>query len=88
MYDLNGDWDISIQFIRGAAQHSRLAINWNVDIMGISGAEVETQLSAGEPRIELSSHTNGVSVMPYMMEEGEAEIVAARLSVVLNQAQK
>ena len=61
-----------------------LQINWDVEVMGISGTDVEKQLSAGEPRIELFGHADGVSVMPYMMEDGEAEIVANRLSAILN----
>ena len=62
-----------------------LQINWDVEVMGISGTDVEKELSAGEPRIELFSHEAGVSVMPYMMEDGEAELVANRLSTILNQ---
>jgi len=62
-----------------------LEIQWNVEVMGGNGTEVAKQLSEGDPRIELTGGANGVSVMPYMMEEGEAEIVAGRLQSVLNQ---
>ena len=65
-----------------------LQINWDVERVGSSGTEVASQLSAGEPRIELNGNANGISIMPYMMEEGEDEIVAARLSEVLNSSQK
>ena len=61
-----------------------LEINWDVEVMGISGTDVEKQLSEGDPRIELFGHAEGVSVMPYMMEDGEAEIVADRLGAILN----
>ena len=61
-----------------------LQINWDVEVMGISGTDVEKQLSEGDPRIELFGHAEGVSVMPYMMEDGEAEIVADRLGAILN----
>ena len=62
-----------------------LELNWDDKVMGINGTEVANQLQAGEPRIELSGGANGISVMPYMMEEGEAEIVAARIQALLNQ---
>jgi uncharacterized pyridoxal phosphate-dependent enzyme len=62
-----------------------LQIDWDVETLGISGAEVGKQLSDGEPRIELSSHDNGVSVMPYMMQDGESEIVADLLAAALRQ---
>ena len=65
-----------------------LQINWDVERVGSSGTEVASQLSAGEPRIELNGNANGISIMPYMMEEGEDKIVAARLGEVLNSSQK
>ena len=61
-----------------------LEINWDVETVGMSGTVVANQLSAGEPRIELHSDENGISIMPYMMEEGEDGIVAARIREVLN----
>ena len=65
-----------------------LEINWDVETVGISGTAVASQLSAGEPRIELNGNANGISIMPYMMEEGEDKIVAARLGEALNSSQK
>ena len=62
-----------------------LEIRWDVDALGITGTTVGEQLSSGGPRIELDSGENGISVMPYMMEEGDAEIVADRLRFVVNQ---
>ena len=60
-----------------------LEVNWDPEVLGLSGTEVEAQLSAGEPRIEVFSNPNGISVMPYMMEEGEVEIVADRLREIM-----
>jgi len=60
-----------------------LEVNWDPEVLGLSGTEVEAQLSAGEPRIEVFSNPNGISVMPYMMEEGEVEIVADRLREIV-----
>ncbi len=65
-----------------------LEINWAAETVGMNGTEVADQLSAGEPRIELHSSEDGISIMPYMMEEGEDEIVAVRIGEVLNSAQK
>ena len=65
-----------------------LEINWDVETVGISGTGVASQLSAGEPRIELNGNANGISIMPYMMEEGEDKIVADQLGAILNSSQK
>ena len=65
-----------------------LQINWDVERVGLSGTEVASQLSAGEPRIELNGNANGISIMPYMMEEGEDKIVADQLGAILNSSQK
>ena len=65
-----------------------LEINWDAQTVGVSGTEVASQLSAGEPRIELNGNANGISLMPYMMEEGEDKIVADRLGMILNSSQK
>ena len=61
-----------------------LEINWEAETVGMSGIDAADQLSAGEPRIELHNNENGISIMPYMMEEGEDKIVAARIREVLN----
>ncbi len=63
-----------------------LSIRWDPTRLGMTGAQVREQLAAGEPRIEISGGENGVSINPYMMEEGEAEKVACRLSEVLGAA--
>ena len=44
---------------------------------------MERELSAGDPRIELSASAEGVAVAAHLMEEGEDEIVARRLGELL-----
>ena len=61
-----------------------LEINWDAEAVGMNGTEVADQLSAGDPRIELHSSEGGISIMPYMMEDGEDPIVAARIREVLS----
>lgn len=65
-----------------------LEINWDAETVGMDGTEAADQLSVGEPRIELHNNEDGISIMPYMMEEGEDEIVAARIREVLNSSRK
>ena len=65
-----------------------LGINWDAETVGINGTEVADQLTAGEPRIELNGNADGISIMPYMMEDGEDKIVADRLGTILNLSQK
>lgn len=60
-----------------------LTIRWNADRVGVSAADVRQRLAAGEPRIEMSGGADGVTINPYMMEEGEAEIVAPALAAAL-----
>jgi L-seryl-tRNA(Ser) seleniumtransferase len=60
-----------------------MEIHWDQTSILLTPDEVRNQLSQGEPRIEIFTHKNGVEIMPYMMEEGEDEIVAARLKEVL-----
>lgn len=63
-----------------------LEVHWDRASVAISPDEAQQALSDGDPRIELFTHEHGVEVMPYMMEEGEDEIVAGRLREVLEQA--
>ena len=65
-----------------------LEINWDAETVGMNGTEVGDQLSAGDPRIELHSNEGGISIMPYMMEDGEDPIVATRIREVLNPSQQ
>lgn len=63
-----------------------LSIRWDAAVRSITAAELKSQLSAGEPRIEVSGGGDSITINPYMMEDGEAEIVAARLAEVLQGA--
>lgn len=63
-----------------------LVIGWDGKAVHTSPEEVRQKLSEGEPRIELFHREDGVEVMPYMMEPGEAEVVARRLKEVLEAA--
>ncbi|MEZ5402295.1 MAG: aminotransferase class V-fold PLP-dependent enzyme [Bryobacteraceae bacterium] len=77
----------------GLSNHApRLAINWDGDAMGIAGREVEKAMLDGDPRVVMAGafgdrrsnmKRSSVSVMPYMMMPGDAEIVARRLHEVL-----
>lgn len=60
-----------------------LEVHWDQASIPLTPEAVRNQLSQGDPRIEIFTHKNGVEIMPYMMEEGEDEIVAARLKEVL-----
>ena len=50
MYDLNGDWDILIQFIRGAAQHSLRFEQDGETLKGIYRSQYGTQELQGSVR--------------------------------------
>jgi len=63
-----------------------LRIQWDAAAVGASAATVRQQLSRGEPRIEVAGGPEEITINPYMMEEGEAEVVAQRLRAVLNEA--
>ena len=61
-----------------------LSIQWDAEQLGVSAAEVRAELSAGEPRIEMSGGADGLTINPYMMEEGEEVVVAQRLKEALS----
>ena len=63
-----------------------LSITWDSEAVGMTAQEVQQALSSGEPRIVVPAHGDGFSVNPYMMEDGEDEIVAKRLKEVFNGA--
>ena len=60
-----------------------MSIMWDAAELGVSPAEAKQQLSAGEPRIEISGGGDSLTINPYMMEEGEETIVALRLAQLL-----
>lgn len=69
----------------------RLRINWDAAERGITGAELEKLLFEGDPRIVLGGSTgdrrwggaSSITIMPYMMMPGDAEVVAERIASVL-----
>ncbi|WP_321470034.1 aminotransferase class V-fold PLP-dependent enzyme [uncultured Paludibaculum sp.] len=69
----------------------RLRLSWDADKVGITGQEVAKALDSGEPRIILAGSTgerparmaSSVTVMPYMMNPGDASIVAKALHAAL-----
>ncbi len=61
-----------------------MSIQWDAEKLGVTAAQVREQLSAGEPGIEISGGAEGLTINPYMMEEGEEVVVARRLTEVLS----
>ena len=59
-----------------------LSITWDAEQLGVSGSQLRQQLEGGEPRIEMPVGDGSLTVNPYMMEEGEAELVAKRLGEI------
>lgn len=60
-----------------------LKVGWDASHVELTPEQARQALSDGEPRIEVFTHDTGVEFMPYMMEEGEAVVVANRLHEVL-----
>ncbi len=69
----------------------RLVIHWDSNRLGITGEEVERHLWQGDPRIALGGSTGNrrtaaestVTIMPWQMQPGDAEVVAGVLQRVL-----
>ena len=61
-----------------------LSVEWDPEKLGISGGEVGRKLSEGTPRVEVFNGARGFSIMPYMMQEGDAEVVADRLGEIFS----
>jgi uncharacterized pyridoxal phosphate-dependent enzyme len=71
--------------IANAVPHLR--ITWDESVVKLTGAEVASKLREGEPSIELRPNTkNGVEVAVWMLQPGEAQIVARRIREVLKSA--
>lgn len=62
-------------------------ISWDSERLGVTPEGAARALAEGEPRVEMFTHASGVSVMPYMMEPGDEQMVARRLPQVLRAAQ-
>ena len=63
-----------------------LSIQWDTARVAITSREVQRRLAEGTPSIEVPLRGEGLSVMPYMMEPGEEQIVAQRLREILEDA--
>ncbi len=61
----------------------QLGINWDPAVLHATPAEIHQELLDGEPRIIMHQTKTGLRVMPYMMEDGDAEIAAKRLRELL-----
>ena len=75
-------------------RHSpRLVVEWESDRLGVTGEEVEKHLFESDPRIVLASGTgnrregaaSSVTVMPWVMQPGDAKVVADALHRLLSQ---
>jgi len=64
----------------------RLSITWDRETVKISPTEVGDQLYNGDPAIEISASGRGLSIMSYMLEEGDEIPVGRRLNEVLSAA--
>lgn len=60
-----------------------LFIAWDAVALRCTPAQIHAELLAGEPSIAMHLLPDGLLIMPYMMEAGEAEIVAQRLHALL-----
>ena len=64
----------------------RLAITWDQNTVKISPQKVYEDLYDGEPGIEMPYSGRGMSIMSYMLEEGDEIPVAMRLKEILSKA--
>lgn len=60
-----------------------LVISWDPDTLHCTPEQVYQELLEGEPPIIMHLLSDGLRVMPYMMEQGDDEIVAKRLPELL-----
>lgn len=60
-----------------------LLVTWDAAQLGIAPQQAHQALWSGEPRIALHLLVDGLGIMPYMMEEGDDDVVAQRLREVL-----
>lgn len=66
-----------------------LSIHWDSQQVKLTGAELKQQLNEGSPRIWVPlAREGGISIQPYMMQPGEAPLVARRLKELLSAAAK
>ena len=69
----------------GLSNHSpSLTIMWDPAVLNVTPTQGHRDLWDAEPSVILHLRSEGVHVMPYMMETGDAEIAARRLREVLS----
>jgi len=56
-----------------------MRVTWDPQVLHVTPAELHAELLSGEPRILINLREDGLQVNPYMLEDGEAEIIARRL---------
>jgi L-seryl-tRNA(Ser) seleniumtransferase len=66
-----------------------LKIRWDQNVVKLNGLEAKKHLSDGEPGIEANPMTNKdeLAIGVWMMQPGDAEVVARRVQQVLRGAQ-
>jgi hypothetical protein len=63
---------------------TRLRVKWDANVLKITGPELAAKLDAGSPRIMIDAGSgrrpdqmaSSVIIMPYMLDPGEAQIIA------------
>ena len=65
-----------------------MMIGWDKEVVNATPAEVKAKLAEGEPRIEVFSEEKEIEIMPYMMQPGDAEVVAGRVKEILEKARR
>jgi D-glucosaminate-6-phosphate ammonia-lyase len=62
-----------------------LYITWDQALTRCTPAQIQCELAAGDPPIFLHLQSDGLLIMPYMMEAGDAQLVADRLRALFTQ---
>jgi D-glucosaminate-6-phosphate ammonia-lyase len=60
-----------------------LSIAWDERALACTAPQIAAELRAGDPPIVMHARPDALVVMPYMLEAGEAEVVAQRLVAVM-----
>ena len=68
----------------GLSNHApSLHITWDPEALHCSPGQIHSELLDGDPPVDRHETAKGLRVMPYMMEQGDAEIAGTRLSELL-----
>ncbi len=70
---------------------TQLRVKWDANVLGITGPELVAKLDAGSPRILINAGSgrrpdqmaSSVTIMPYMLDPGEAHIIAEAMHAAL-----